>query len=474
MLATVLSAAAMPRASFAAPLGERVPVGRESGIVGNGSHDDSAAIMDFLDRNRGKTIIFPSGYRFLAGNLFMSGSGWDGTRIIIEDGCEIVMLPRSGGARTLHGFFALFAFQACDDVGLDVRGIINGNRPQQPLDSHIHLAAFAGVRGFDVPSFRCRDYMGDGLYITSENASTAGRNSIRGKIGVVEGRNSVVAGRNLVSVISLADSTFDTIRGVNVGRVGQPGGFDIEPNNATQLVENIVVGSIDVSGAGSSMVAVHGRPESTGRCKGVVIRRSSVVNTAPGSVRDQRGRNTQNGAFTLRLRWCEDVHVQDHTGRHSASYGNGVEIMAAIRPLVRAAVSHVNTGLVTAASGYKLQTVVNGDIRVDVADVARFGHLLVNITGGAIRGRISDPSDAFYSNRFAVVASGQLKGCVLGQSVASSGYWTRSFRHDGATYSGATIEGGDLSGSNWAGRLQQMGDMPILKRNVRGISGPDK
>ena len=459
---------------------ERNLITRAPGIVGDGVTDDSLAIMNFMSENKGKIFTFPRGRRFLFGNILMAGRSWNGTRIVVEEGCECILSPRNGAPATLHGAWAMFGFQETDGCRVDVRGWLNGNRANQPDNTNIHLMMLAGVEDFKLPSFRVREYQGDGLYVTNQNQfAPYGRNSKRLTAGSIYGVNSAPAGRNLVSIISLEDAAFATITGINVGGFVQgsyqPGGFDIEPNHAGQLVKNIVVDSINVSGQGQSMIAVHGRPERTDITRGVVIARSRAINLIPATAKDQAGNLTQNGGTTLKLRWCEDVAIGDHAGHHRASHGIGVEMVLVTRPKVRARVSRVHTALATSAGGTVLKTITDPDIVVDANDICRYGHSLTDIKGGRIGGRLSDPTDGTYyaGGRFGVIgtAGGTLANTVLSVSMAGHRNWTRSYRHDGAVYADAVIADCDLSGSAWAGQVQQVGDMQVPRRNVAGVTG---
>src|SRR5690606_22332511 len=151
----------------------------------------------------------------------------------------------------------------------------------------------------------------------------------------------------------------------------------------------------------------------------------------------------------------------------------GVEMVLVTRPKVRARVSRVHTALATSAGGTVLKTITDPDVVVDANDICRYGHSLADIKGGRISGRLSSPTDGTYypGGRFGVVgaAGGTLANTILSVSMTGHPDWTRSYRHDGATYVDAVIADCDLSGSAWAGQLQQVGDMQVPRRNVTGV-----
>lgn len=224
----------------------------DAGIPNDGS-DVSTQVSTFLNANKGKFIVFESGTYMLDG-VILSGTGWEGT--VIHFIGEHLLTPDTTGTNTpgYGGHIGIVLTKDVNGLTLHYRG--NGNRSLQYDRQHIFNVAIYGATNINIPYFECNEIMGDGLYVISEDQTSAtSQNTTNLTVGVVKGKNSVVSGRNLVSIVScnrgyIASCISENIGGV-VGGVLQPGGLDIEPNNQPGcLVRDFIVDSATAIGAG--------------------------------------------------------------------------------------------------------------------------------------------------------------------------------------------------------------------------------
>ncbi|HGT8955920.1 phage head-binding domain-containing protein [Escherichia coli] len=224
----------------------------DAGIPNDGS-DVSTQVSMFLNANKGKFIVFESG-TYMFDGVILSGTGWEGT--VIHFIGEHLLTPDTTGTNT-PGYGSYIGIVVTKDVnGLTLHYRGNGNRDNQYDRQHIFNVAIFGATNINIPYFECNEIMGDGLYVNSEDQNSAtSQNTTNLTVGVVKGKNSVVSGRNLVSIAScnrghIASCISENIGGV-VGGVLQPGGLDIEPNNQPGcLVRDFIVDGATAIGAG--------------------------------------------------------------------------------------------------------------------------------------------------------------------------------------------------------------------------------
>lgn len=224
----------------------------DAGIPNDGS-DVSTQVSTFLNANKGKFIVFDSGTYQFAG-VVLSGTGWEGTTIYFKG--KHLLKPDTTGTNTpgYGGFIGLVITKTVNDLTLYYRG--DGNRALQYDRQHIFNVAIYGATNINIPYFKADEIMGDGCYVISEDqTSGSSQNATNINFGVVEGKNSVIGGRNLISIVSCNRGTIGSLISENiggiVGGVLQPGGLDIEPNNLPGcLVRDFVVTSATSVGAG--------------------------------------------------------------------------------------------------------------------------------------------------------------------------------------------------------------------------------
>ncbi|HBL8954497.1 TPA: hypothetical protein LTW92_001948 [Enterobacter cloacae] len=224
----------------------------DAGIPNDGS-DVSTQVSTFLNANKGKFIVFDSGTYMFAG-VVLSGTGWEGTTIYFKG--KHLLKPDTTGTNTpgYGGFIGLILTKTVNDLTLYYRG--DGNRALQYNREHIFNVAIYGATNLSIPYFKCDEIRGDGLYINSEDqTSSAAQNSTNINIGTVTGKNTVVDGRNLISIVSCNRGSIKTCIAENIGGVvggfQQPGGLDVEPNNLPGcLVRDFIIEDAVSIGAG--------------------------------------------------------------------------------------------------------------------------------------------------------------------------------------------------------------------------------
>ncbi|MBN8809861.1 MULTISPECIES: glycosyl hydrolase family 28-related protein [unclassified Sphingomonas] len=252
------------------------------GAVGDGVTDDSVAIQAAIDANKGSLVVLPAGYTFLAAGIILLGSSYDGTRIAIEG--TFLLKPASGGNYDGLSWNGI-VLADCENCGVIVTGIIDGNLINQPVDEHINGLRFSGAVNSWASPVNLREVMGDGIYI----GRSASRNNHNICIGQVIGRNSIDAGRNGISVIScdglaLAGGILEKIGGT-IGGLRMPGGLDLEVDGPSDLIRNVVSGPWLIETAGTSGLGLIGRAITDDQSRdwnidNVLIAPSSVTITA--------------------------------------------------------------------------------------------------------------------------------------------------------------------------------------------------
>lgn len=236
---------------------------KDYGATGDGVTDDTVAIQAAIDNNKGATIWFPTG-RFVHAGLLISGTSYSNTNIVCEGELVLKTRPTSGTVNFQGGWVGL-ALQDATDITIEYRG--DGQRTTQPAEEHCHLVAIAGGSNINFPTFQGREIRGDGVYIGQSNyqvASSIPTNITFGRFCVV---NSADDGRNAMSIISASSVRIDSFVSIRVGgligAITQPGGFDIEPNQDFQTVNQVSVGTAFIDTAGNYGFQIYGASQGT-------------------------------------------------------------------------------------------------------------------------------------------------------------------------------------------------------------------
>lgn len=254
----------------------------DAGIPNNGT-EVSSQVSAFINSNKGKVIVFDSGYYMFAG-VVLNGSGWEGTTIIFKG--THLMSPNTDGSNNLAGSWSgLILGSNVNDVTLYYRG--DGNKANQYNREHIFNVIVHGAQNIKIPFADIKEIRGDGIYITRDVVSYVNAKNLY--IGYVNIYNSTKDGRNGVSITSCDGGHIDYFRSENVGGVvggvQQPGGLDLEPNadaGNTFLIRDFTVDSAVAINAGSVGVGLVGQSDMM-RIRNCHIKQAYVKNM--GSIR---------------------------------------------------------------------------------------------------------------------------------------------------------------------------------------------
>jgi hypothetical protein len=367
------------------------------GAVGNGTTDDSAAIQAAIDANKGKTILLPDGYTFLAAGILLSGSTYDGTALVIDGTFQL----KPYAAVNFQGVtYVGIAFHDVTGCRLDVPGMMDGDRLHQGNDEQRHLVILAGVRDFEATQFRCREIRGDGIIVTRATWTATGDvdavgDTSRGVyLGPCLGTNSEDDGRNLVSIICaddvvLAGGISLQIGGViqyETGAMRMPGGFDIEPDvGVGHRVRNVRSGSWVVRTIGTSGIGIIGSAVTRDdvrdwNIENIAFAASTVIHTG----------DENTGGAPL-IRGCRNVSGELSLVREGTRQ-SGISIDRADFVSLRTRVTGVSAGVIVGFENF----VYDSNIHVECLDHSDAGLLVLGASRcrftGLVRGGVAGGS----------------------------------------------------------------------------------
>lgn len=439
-----------------------------------GGVDDSASLQAAVDAGKGGTVVIPAGIRVTAAGVKLEGSSYNGTSIVC-DGEFVLKVRPTSGTNNFGGAWVGLILKDCDRVSLTFRG--DGQRALQPNEEHVYLVGLAGVTRLNIPSFRCREIRGDGLYISQSDWAATSANTDGVTIGVFEANNTAPDGRNGLSLVSGDNITISAFHSINVGAlVGgatQPGGLDIEPNNSSQSCKNISIGTVNVVTAGTSGLAIHGR-SGADVTNNVIIGAADVLNTCAPSLNDGLGNPTITHNHTLKISDARNVNIRSFQGKFSNAFGDAVIVHESTDVAVTGSVSHVAEGARLGNEASTPNGLIRCSINLAITDTCRYGIRTGKLTGCRIAGSVDVPTTGYYSGSlFGVIslASAQVD-TEYRVNVTASSNWTRSYRNDAttpATFTNTVIRDCDLSGT-WGDFTRQVGDMQVIRVNVRGVT----
>jgi len=339
----------------------------------DGVSDDTSAIQKAIDANKGGTIIIPG--RALCSGIVLDGSSYNGTRIICKG--EIILTPKSAAPA---GTTAGLMLKDCEGLFLQYRG--NGNRAVQPDNEHYHLVVLSGVRNFECPQFDAREIRGDGIYIIQSQKTHLAGMSENLRFGTFRVVNSEDDGRNAMSIISGRKISIDRfvsrkVGGV-VGGVREPGGFDIEPNAAYEVCEDITINTAIVVSAGAQCFGALGIDSGTEdwNIKRIKVGTLNSTSTAPpfGKL----------GFPAATFRGVDGVDVQGVVTHASASSGTGLIVDKAKNAKVRMKVARAAVGAAIGSSGW----VRNSSLDITVDSYGSHGIETGGVTDTSVTGSV--------------------------------------------------------------------------------------
>lgn len=425
------------------------------GLKGDGVTDDSDRAQVFIDANKGRRIFFDTGHQFLAGGLLLSGPSYDGTELFFHG--ELLMTARSGASdkNFQNNVYVGIAVQGADSVRID--GYINGNLANQYEVQQTFAICLAGATNFKSDFISVREFMGDGIYLTTEQVVSDSDNCDMVTFGTIIASNSTDAGRNAISIISGDNVSIGHLKSTGVGSFingdRMPGGFDAECDTDYHSIKNLQIGSAHITTAGSVGFGLYGRP-GINNVDGVSVGPVIVVNTAPASLNDENGNTTCTDCMALSVQNALNVKIPNFIAKFENAYGDGI-LLGNCTIDLNANISHCRIGAQIGTSNSNTGAgITNSNIVVNVTDVARFGVMTGLVSNTRIEGRVSLPKSAYYNNRFAVLGIGDgshdtQTNVIYSIDALYDANWTNVYRNDPSnsiTFTNCRIVGADFTG----------------------------
>lgn len=221
------------------------------GAKGDGVTDDTTALQQAINAaiNQGLTLRVPAGV-YMSDLLVING---------VNGPVNINMIGRikrknnstRGALITFLNCIGIFATALRTDGN-----VANNNYIGFAVDETKQDITIDNCKNVNIVVIDSLNPAGDSLYI--RGGATSSSSNI--DIAMVSSVSDNLTGRNAVSIIKGHDIAIGQILSINTGHPGQaspaqiamPGGLDIEPNSATDLVNGVTIGIIRVQTAGSS------------------------------------------------------------------------------------------------------------------------------------------------------------------------------------------------------------------------------
>lgn len=409
--------------------------------VCDGVANDSAAMQKLIDANKGRKVIIDRGTPMIAG-VSLIGSSYNGTEIHCEGG-ELKLAPDAGGS-TFGGAWIGLLFKDCSFNKANIR--FDGNQTaMNRTREQIFCVASAGSKDFSSDCMTFRNLQGDGIYIAQSDWSGPSATTMRMSIGKVSGVNDTDSGRNTISVISVSGLTIGEVSSYRVGgligSVWQPGGIDIEPDQSYHTCEDISIGTINVTTAGTSGIGILGKAYTNDATEDWNIRRVTI-----GSFNLFLTRNGGSGLAATRVR---DLTLDGQATFSDTARGTGITL---------GGITRLKGSLKTSGCTYGIRmgaglTVRDFDLTISCANYSASGIRTGSLNRGTIRGHVGGSPSGVTS--FGIechnegVAGAAQTNARYAVDAPYDNVAARAFRNDPANpvvYSGTTVIGCDWSG----------------------------
>jgi len=276
-------------------LGLVVP--QEFGAVGNGVADDTTALQSAITAaiSRRADLFIPQG-TYMVSNTLTIGS---------VAGFRLHMAGRIKRVNAAVNRVCLIELVDCTDFYASVirtdGNVATNGADGFTVDQAKHDLVLTNCTGVRIGLLDSVNPAGDSLYV---RGGTGINQNVQ--IDTVSSISDGLTGRNAVSIIKGRRLQFGKILSINTGHPGQvsgpaqtpmPGGFDIEPNVATDIVEDVSVDSLIVETAGSAGFSIMS-------AFGQIIKRVTVGQVVSEKLAGALGAST--GGI---IRGCSNVRV---------------------------------------------------------------------------------------------------------------------------------------------------------------------
>jgi len=344
--------------------------------VCDGVANDSVAMQRLIDANKGRKVVIDRGTPMISG-VSLIGASYNGTEIHCEGG-ELKLAPDAGGS-TFGGAWVGILFKDCKFNKANIK--FNGNQSAMTQTrEQIFCVASAGSEDLSSDYMTFRNIQGDGLYISQSDWGVSSSPTKRMSIGKVSGVNDTDLGRNTVSVISVSGLTIGEVSSFRVGgligSVWQPGGINIEPDQSYHTCEDISIGAINVTTAGTSGIGVLGKAYTNDATEDWNIRRVTI-----GSFNLFLTRNGGSGLAATRVR---DLTLDGQATFSDTARGTGITLGGITRLKGSLKTSGCTSGI---RMGVGL-TVRDFDLTISCTNYSSSGIRTGSLNRGTIRGYV--------------------------------------------------------------------------------------
>ena len=263
------------------------------------------AIFDYATSNH-KTVLIPEGYTFMVDQILIYGK----ENFAIQGLGTLKHVPdASGSILKLSLCRDFFIEEINTDGNVEANETYKGRRLDESEELHSVEIVWCG--DFRVGRISDINPAADSLYI---------KDVVNGEIDTLIASSLEPCGRNGLSIIKARNLLIDNAKIDNIGVDGMPGGIDLEPNNGTDDINNVVINSAKVRTAHGDGIAVtnqygaivrdieiNGEVTKYGSSKGYVFKLNNLDGFRGNVKVYQEGEGTSTGA---RISGCNNVNVR--------------------------------------------------------------------------------------------------------------------------------------------------------------------
>ncbi|SSS87301.1 Uncharacterised protein [Acinetobacter baumannii] len=211
------------------------------------------------------TLFIPKAVKVLVDSVTLAGKQNFGIR------CEGT-IKRIDSSPTVG---AMLKLDGCSDVSIkevnfDGNGLNNGcveDVAYTSAQEQKHSLILLNCNRVSFGKFDVLNPCGDGIYLSGNTKNL--------QIDRLLGKADKRIGRNLISIINAQNIFINYMESDGIGHYDMPGGFDIEPNGASEIVKNVFVNSMNIRSGGSNILSVLNTNGST--VENVLIDKANII-----------------------------------------------------------------------------------------------------------------------------------------------------------------------------------------------------